>query len=91
MLAERAAVVPAIDPLVNPIPTMFNATITLRVPEQSIRYTPPASEVLKWAWVQYIAFWAPVAFLLFRLSSFVFRHQLLYTYTVVDVVAEKMD
>lgn len=39
------------------------------------RYTPPMSEVLKWAWIQYMSFFAVVSFLLFRLNSFVFRHQ----------------
>lgn len=39
------------------------------------RYTPPVSTVLKHAWIQYIAFFAVVSFLLFRLNSFVFRHK----------------
>jgi hypothetical protein len=39
------------------------------------RYTPPVSAVLKNAWIQYIAFFVVVAFLLFRLNSFVFRHK----------------
>ncbi len=69
----------------------FNMTITLRVPEQPIWYTPNASEVLKWAWMQYISFFVVVGWLLFRLNSYVFRHQLLPTYPVADIVNEKMD
>ncbi len=40
-----------------------------------IRYTPSVSEVIKYAWIQYIAMFAVVSFLLFRLNSFVFRHK----------------
>ena len=41
------------------------------------RYSPNTSEVLKFAWIQYIAFFAIVAFLLFRINSFIFRHQVI--------------
>ena len=68
-----------------------NATIILRIPEQPVRYTPPVSEVLKFAWIQYISFFAVISFLLFRLNSFVFRHQLIHTYAVNDVQHEKFD
>ena len=69
----------------------FNATLVLRVPKQAIRYTPGASEVLKFAWLQYISFFIVVAFVLFRLNAFIFRHQLIYAYGVSDIVVEKMD
>jgi hypothetical protein len=69
----------------------FNMTLTLRIPQQAVKYTPSVSEVLKYSWMQYIAFFAVVSFVLFRLSSFVFRHQLLYTRAVADIVVEKMD
>eukprot|EP01034_Spumella_vulgaris_P025370 gene25370-31822_t len=69
----------------------FNATIVIRIPEQPVRYSPEISVVLKKAWIQYVAFFAVVAFLLFRLNSFIFRHQLLATYAVTDIVYEKMD
>jgi hypothetical protein len=39
------------------------------------RYTPTVSAVLKNAWIQYLAFFAVISFLLFRLNSFVFRHK----------------
>lgn len=41
------------------------------------RFSPPTSEVLKFAWIQYIAFFAVISFLLTRLSSFLFRHQVM--------------
>ena len=69
----------------------FNATLIMRVPVQGIRYNPPASEVFKWAWIQYISFFAVVSFLLFRLNSFLFRHQLIYTRPVADIVHEKVE
>jgi hypothetical protein len=40
-----------------------------------LRYTPTVSAVLKNAWIQYLAFFAVISFLLFRLNSFVFRHK----------------
>ena len=45
----------------------------------SFRYSPPPSEVLKFAWIQYIAFFAVISFLLFRINSFVFRHQVCFS------------
>ena len=42
-----------------------------------IRYTPGASEVLKFAWIQYMSFFLVIAFVLFRLNEFVFRHQVI--------------
>lgn len=74
----------------NTLPT-FNATIIQRIPIQGIRYTPPVSETLKYAWIQYISFFAVISFLLFRLNSFIFRHQLFHTHAVADIVVEKMD
>jgi len=69
----------------------FNATIQIRVPEQQVWYTPGVSEVLKWAWIQYVSFFVVVSFLVHRLSSFVFRHQLLHTYSTADIITEKMN
>ena len=72
-------------------PRYFNMTVSMRVPEQPLWYTPNASEVLKWAWMQYISFFVLIGWLLFRLNSYVFRHQLLPSYPVADIVNEKMD
>jgi hypothetical protein len=69
----------------------FNATITLRIPHQPIWITPSISEVLKDAWIQYVSFFIANAFLLYRISSFVFRYKLLDTYNSADIIAEKMD
>jgi Transmembrane protein 231 len=49
------------------------------------RFSPPTSEVLKFAWIQYVAFFAVIAFLLTRISSFIFRHQVLLT-TLVHAI-----
>jgi hypothetical protein len=53
----------------------FNVSLTLRVPLQPIDYTPPVSAVLKHAWIQYVSFFLIVAFLLFSINSFIYRHQ----------------
>lgn len=71
--------------------TMFNASITIRIPQQPVRYFAPPSVLLATAWVQYVAFFIVVAFAMFRVNSFVFRNQLLRTYPVADIVYEKMD
>jgi len=86
--AERTSVLSIDD---DKTPKIFNTTITMRIPVQPIRYSPNTSEVLKFAFIQYIAFFAVVAFALFRVNSFVFRHQLIYTRAVADIVVEKMD
>ncbi len=69
----------------------FNATFVIRIPEQSVRYIPGVSEVLKFAWIQFMSFFIITTFLLHRLTSFVFRNQLLHSYSVVDVMSNKND
>lgn len=69
--------------------SFFNATFTLRIPKIPIRYTPSVSEVVKFAWIQYAAFFVVVAFLLYRLNAFIFRHQLVYAHGVSDIVIGK--
>ena len=68
----------------------FNASVSLRVPQQQVWFTPGVSEVLKWAWVQYVSLFVVVSFLVNRLTSFVFRHQLLHTHSSADILKEKM-
>ena len=41
----------------------------------SLSYSPGPSEVLKWAWVQYVSVFLVIAFLLDRMNSFVFTHK----------------
>lgn len=67
----------------------FVASVTLRIPVQSIRYRAPASQMLKDAWIQYMAFFLVVWFLLFRLSSFLFSHKLIRSFAVDDVRVTK--
>lgn len=69
----------------------FNVSIVMRIQEQPIRYSPLPSELLKNAWIQYMAYFIVVAFILFRLNSFIFRHKLVPAYAVADVVFEKME
>lgn len=69
---------------------MFNASITIRVPQQPIRYSPTASVVLSNAWIQYVCFFLITAFVLYRMNSFIFRNQILSSFPVVDIIYEKM-
>ena len=73
------------------MPKFFNATINVRIPIQPLLYTPNASEVLKFAFVQFAAFFIVVYFLFNRLTSFVFRHRLIYGRAEADVEHEKSD
>lgn len=52
----------------------------------SLRYTPPLSAVLKFAWIQYMSFFIVVAFLLYQINSFIFEHKLLPTYAAYDII-----
>lgn len=54
---------------------VFNLTASLRYPVTRVSYTPEVAEVLKSAWMQYLAMLVVVAFLLDRLCSFVCYHQ----------------
>jgi len=69
----------------------FKATIVLRVPKQPVWFTPSVSEVTKWALIQYISLFLIVYVIMNRVSTYVFRHQLLYAYSTADVVTEKLD
>ena len=86
LYSEAAASVTA-----NGVQNYANLSFVVRVPQQAVMYTPNVSEVLKFAWIQYAAFFIIVAFLMHRLSSFVFRNQLLHAYTTVDVMSNKSD
>jgi transmembrane protein 231 len=65
-------------------PQAFNFTSIISIPSQPVRYNPPASELLKDAWIQYVSFFLVVWFLLFRISSFLYGHRLIKSYAVVD-------
>ena len=62
----------------------FNLTMVLRVPIQDITYTPTASEVLKDAWLKYLAIFVVVKYLLEYFSSFVAYNQLVDTIMRVE-------
>lgn len=67
----------------------FNASITINVPQQPIRYSPPASELLKDAWIQYLSFFLVVWFLIYHINAFIYSHNLIRTYQIIDAVKEK--
>lgn len=71
-------------------PTFYNATISMHVPLQPVLVITSATEVLKFAWIQFLSFFVVVGFLLVRTTSFIFRHRLIWATTETDVVHEKL-
>ena len=67
----------------------FNLTMVLRVPQQDILYTPTASEVLKDAWLKYLAIFVVVKYLLEFFASFVAYNQLVDTTMRVETPHER--
>mmetsp|Transcript_792 Transcript_792/g.1070 ORF Transcript_792/g.1070 Transcript_792/m.1070 type:complete len:234 (+) Transcript_792:375-1076(+) len=73
------------------IPKIFNVSLIIRIPQQPIRYVPSTSVILTNAWVIFMSFFVFIGFILYRLTSFIFRHQLLTTFQAADLVAGKLD
>ncbi|KAJ8600718.1 hypothetical protein CTAYLR_003929 [Chrysophaeum taylorii] len=67
----------------------FNLTVNLHVKTADVLYTPTASEVLKVAWIQYLAIFVVVAYLLDQLCAFVFYNQLVDTEMTVETLQNK--
>lgn len=71
-------------PLVRPggqrSPTI---NMKIRIPtDASLAYVPPFLEVMKFAWVQYIALLLPVAFILGSFAKFLYSNQILESHVV---------
>lgn len=67
-------------PLVLPAGTTdtVNLNVKIRVPEaQDVAYVPGFSEVLKFAWVQYLSFLIPIGWLLLLFAKFLYSNQVL--------------
>lgn len=74
----------------SPVPHYaFNLTIDMRVPQGDVLYTPTATEVLKHAWVKYLAMLVVVVYLLDKLCSFIFYNQLVDTTMCVELPDDK--
>lgn len=62
----------------------FKASFTVRIPQQNILFVPTVSEMLKFAWIQYLA----VAFIVYVLAvysaDFVFSYQVVETSSRLD-------
>lgn len=67
----------------------LNIAISITIPAQSVRVFPTLSEVLKQAWIQYVAFFIVTWFILQRINDFVFRHKLVPATAVCDIMYEK--
>jgi len=60
----------------------FKVHVTIDVPPQLIYYVPGAAEVLKFAWVQLVAFLIPTWLIIECLKGLAFDYQLVETYVV---------
>ena len=82
---------PAPPPIDGPfgVREEFNFTMVMRIPEMEILYTPTASEVLKDAWIKYLALFVVVKYLLEKLCAFVFYNQLVDTTMRVETPHER--
>ncbi len=88
---ERNLTVALESPTVSWRPTLpislktptLNVTLVLRINEQDILYTPSVSEVVQQGWIQYIAVFLVVWYLIDKLCSFIFWNQLVET-RVID-------
>ena len=56
---------------------------------QEIKYQPGVLEVLKFAWVQYLALLVPCLLLFQGLAGFLFRHQIIETSVASELVPKK--
>mmetsp|Transcript_39131 Transcript_39131/g.100214 ORF Transcript_39131/g.100214 Transcript_39131/m.100214 type:complete len:352 (-) Transcript_39131:602-1657(-) len=54
----------------------FELKLTVRIPYQVVRYTPGTIEVLKFAWVQFLALFLVVTFIASWLRNFLFRERI---------------
>jgi len=61
------------------------AQLTLRFPKQEIPYIPGPAEVIKVAWVQYLAIFIILAWIMSFVRSYVFRYQVVETYVTNDM------
>lgn len=66
--------------------SVFNLTLSLRIPAANVLYTPTASEVFKDAWIKYLSIFVVVAYILHQVCSFVFHNQLVDTEVTVETV-----
>lgn len=57
----------------------FTAHLSLSYPTQTLTYTPGLWQVLKFAWIQYLAVLVIFYTVLGRVQSFVFQNQIILT------------
>ena len=68
----------------------FNLNIDVNFPQYSpILYRPPTLEVLQAAWISYLSAFLVVGFLMERLCSFIYFHQIVESRMLVESVASK--
>ena len=67
----------------------FHVRVHLHYPTQTLVYTPGVWEVLKMAWVQYLAILVVFAAIFCRVKEYVFSNQIVPTWVTIPAVAGK--
>jgi hypothetical protein len=62
----------------------FKIQLNLRIPTQVVPYIPAVAQVLKGAWIQYLAFLWLMYFIVYYIRQYVFRYQVVPTKTTLD-------
>lgn len=60
----------------------FRVELVMDVPPQLVQYVPPALEVLKFGWIQFLSFLLPTGALLQVVRAFAFNNQFVDTYVI---------
>lgn len=58
---------------------MFEINMQIKIHEHNFTYRTTIFELLKWAWIQYLAVWIAVRFLFNKLDSFFYKNQIFET------------
>ena len=78
--------------LVVPSASTLSLIISMKVripPNQQFEYSPAFLEVMKFAWVQYLSLLLPIAYLIFRFASFIYRNQILEAHVSYEAKINK--
>eukprot|EP00929_Paragymnodinium_shiwhaense_P015870 TRINITY_DN123977_c0_g1_i1.p1 TRINITY_DN123977_c0_g1~~TRINITY_DN123977_c0_g1_i1.p1 ORF type:complete len:323 (-),score=66.74 TRINITY_DN123977_c0_g1_i1:322-1290(-) len=66
----------------------FSAQLEMEVPPELIQYVPGSLEVLKFAWMQLLAFLIPAWIILRIIQAFAFENQIVETYVISQLPAK---
>jgi transmembrane protein 231 len=58
----------------------FNMDLKIRYPEDNIYYRPGFWQIMKWAWVQYLAIYIIISWFVNKIKSYIFSRRLVLFY-----------